>query len=74
MGATTAAIDGGGMLSNVEGYYRSLKHGRLVVLGEPGSGKTVIAIQLVLDLTAAVSPDRLDATLTQLAEAGVTVR
>ncbi len=49
--------DGGdrqGMLSEVEGYYRSLDRGRLVVLGEPGSGKTVLAIQLVLDLAAAV--------------------
>jgi hypothetical protein len=49
--------DGGhrhGMLSEVEGYYRSLDRGRLVVLGEPGAGKTVLAIQLVLDLAAAV--------------------
>ena len=54
--------DGGdrsGTLSEVEGYYRSLKHGRLVVLGEPGAGKTVLAIKLVLDLAAAVlaTPD-----------------
>ncbi len=49
--------DGGdrqGALSEVAGYYRSLKRGRLVVLGEPGAGKTVLAIQLVLDLAAAV--------------------
>ncbi|MGH3922537.1 MAG: NACHT domain-containing protein, partial [Pseudonocardiaceae bacterium] len=54
--------DGGGQrgtLSEVEGYYRSLDRGRLVVLGEPGAGKTVLAIKLVLDLAAAVltAPD-----------------
>jgi len=54
--------DGGGRrgtLNEVEGYYRSLEHGRLVVLGEPGAGKTVLAIKLVLDLAAAVlaAPD-----------------
>jgi hypothetical protein len=50
-------VDGGnqqGTLSEVAGYYRSLDRGRLVVLGEPGAGKTVLAIQLVLDLAAAV--------------------
>jgi hypothetical protein len=49
--------DGGdrpGTLREVAGYYRSLDRGRLVVLGEPGAGKTVLAIQLILDLTAAV--------------------
>jgi NACHT domain len=50
-------IDGGdqqGTLSEVEGYYRSLGRGRLVVQGEPGAGKTVLAIQLVRDLAQAV--------------------
>lgn len=50
-------IDGGerqGTLSEVAGYYRSLDRRRLIVLGEPGAGKTVLAIQLVLDLAAAV--------------------
>ncbi|MBW0009009.1 MAG: NTPase, partial [Pseudonocardiales bacterium] len=50
-------VDGGdrrGTLSEIKGYYRSLDRGRLVVLGEPGAGKTVLAIQLVLDLTAVV--------------------
>lgn len=41
-------------LRKAAGYYRSLKRGRLVVLGEPGAGKTVLAIQLVLDLAEAV--------------------
>ncbi|MGQ0773111.1 MAG: hypothetical protein ACT4NY_01610 [Pseudonocardiales bacterium] len=55
-------VDGGarrGTLSEVEGYYRSLSCGRLVVLGEPGAGKTVLAIKLVRDLAAAVlaTPD-----------------
>ncbi|MEO7193790.1 MAG: hypothetical protein ABIZ05_03055 [Pseudonocardiaceae bacterium] len=50
-------VDGGdprGTLREVEKYYRSLGRGRMVVLGAPGAGKTVLAIQLVLDLTAAV--------------------
>jgi len=49
--------DGGdrqGTLSEVAEYYRSLDRGRLVVVGEPGAGKTVMTIQLVLDLAAAV--------------------
>ncbi|MGH3902872.1 MAG: NACHT domain-containing protein [Pseudonocardiaceae bacterium] len=49
--------DGGnrqGTLREVAGYYRGLDRGRMVVLGEPGAGKTILAIQLVLDLAAAV--------------------
>jgi hypothetical protein len=45
--------DGGaeqGTLRNVARFYRSLRRGRLVVLGEPGAGKTALAIQLILDL------------------------
>ncbi|MGH3792692.1 MAG: hypothetical protein ACRDQ9_18240 [Pseudonocardiaceae bacterium] len=49
--------DGGdkqGTLNEVAGYYRSLARGRLVIQGEPGAGKTVLAIQLVRDLAKAV--------------------
>ena len=45
--------DGGapsGTLSNIGAYYRTLDRGRLVVLGPAGSGKTVLAIRLVLDI------------------------
>ena len=45
--------DGGperGTLSNVASYYRSLDRGRMVVLGEPGAGKTVLATQLIIDM------------------------
>jgi hypothetical protein len=45
--------DGGpehGTLGDVAGFYRALKRGRMVVLGEPGAGKTVLATQLVIDL------------------------
>ncbi|MEU4743699.1 hypothetical protein AB0G02_24980 [Actinosynnema sp. NPDC023658] len=47
--------DGGsasGSLDDVAVYYRSLELGRLVVLGEPGAGKTVLALRLLLDLAA----------------------
>jgi hypothetical protein len=47
--------DGGneaGSLRSIGAFYRSLRFGRLVVLGEPGAGKTVLAIQLVLDLAS----------------------
>lgn len=49
--------DGGGpegSLSDIEGFYAGLGHGRLVVLGEAGAGKTVLANQLLLDLIAAL--------------------
>jgi NACHT domain len=47
-------IDGGqrqGALSDIATYYTSLHYGRLLVLGEAGAGKTVLANQLLLDLT-----------------------
>jgi hypothetical protein len=49
--------DGGdrqGSLAQIESYYRELKRGRLVVLGEAGSGKTVLAITLIRNLAAAI--------------------
>ena len=49
--------DGGdhrGSLSQIESYYGGLRRGRLVVLGEGGAGKTVLAIALVRDLAAAI--------------------
>ncbi|TCO52629.1 NACHT domain-containing protein [Actinocrispum wychmicini] len=45
--------DGGdrqGNLAQIGAYYGRLDRGRLVVLGRPGSGKTVLAVHLVLDL------------------------
>lgn len=51
--------DGGpehGTLASVADFYRSLDRGRMVVLGEPGAGKTVLATQLVIDLVEAL-PD-----------------
>ena len=45
--------DGGrasGSLSDIERYYESLERGRLVVLGPPGSGKTILAYHLTLHL------------------------
>jgi len=37
-------------LQSVGDYFSKLKNGRLVVLGRPGAGKTVLAIELVLQL------------------------
>jgi hypothetical protein len=45
--------DGGrqhGSLTDIADFYGGLKRGRLVVLGEAGSGKTVLVEQLLLDL------------------------
>lgn len=39
-----------GTLREVSLYYAGLRTGRLVVLGAPGAGKTVLALQLLLDL------------------------
>lgn len=41
-----------GSLEQVLNYYRSLSPRRLIITGEPGAGKTVLAIQLLLSLLA----------------------
>ncbi len=52
--------DGGdrtGSLADIAGYFASLRRGRLVVLGAPGAGKTVLAIQFLLDRMATLPED-----------------
>jgi hypothetical protein len=39
-----------GSLADIAGFYLSQRHGRLVILGAAGAGKTVLANQLLLDL------------------------
>jgi len=49
--------DGGaatGSLARIADYYAGLRRGRLVILGQPGAGKTVLATQLVIDLVRAM--------------------
>jgi Cdc6-like AAA superfamily ATPase len=41
---------GEGDLASVLEYYQSLSPGRLVVLGDPGAGKTVLALELIVRL------------------------
>ncbi len=43
----------GGDLASVLEYYQSLSPGRLMVLGEPGAGKTVLVMELVIRLLEA---------------------
>jgi hypothetical protein len=49
-GGEAVPAAGGGDLESVGGYFTGLDSGRLVVLGRPGAGKTVLAIELVLQL------------------------
>jgi hypothetical protein len=51
--------DGGpaaGTLHAAAAFYRDLRRGRLVLLGEAGSGKTVTALQMALDLLPSGPP------------------
>ncbi|MGI5226376.1 NACHT domain-containing protein [Actinoallomurus sp. CA-142502] len=52
--ATGAAAKG--TLKGIAGYFRALSPQRLVITGDPGSGKTVLAIELILGLLT--DPDR----------------
>jgi hypothetical protein len=45
-----------GHMRDVVTYYRALQPARLVITGEPGSGKTLLAVELLLGLLT--SPDR----------------
>ncbi|ROP34847.1 hypothetical protein [Saccharothrix texasensis] len=49
-GTTGDAVAATGRLDDVVRVYRRLRFGRLVVLGRPGSGKTVLTLRLVLGL------------------------
>ncbi|MFG2732910.1 NACHT domain-containing protein [Streptomyces canus] len=46
----TAGAAPNGRLSNVRHYYGELKPARLLITGEAGAGKTLLALQLLLDL------------------------
>ncbi len=51
--------DGGhvtGSLAGIRDFYATLEHGRLLILGAAGAGKSVLASQLVLDLTKPSQP------------------
>lgn len=39
-----------GRLAHITEYYRSLRPARLVITGEPGAGKTLLALELILGL------------------------
>ncbi|MFI1223903.1 MULTISPECIES: helix-turn-helix domain-containing protein [unclassified Streptomyces] len=55
-GGRPERMDLAGDLRSVAEVYRSIPSGRLVILGRAGSGKSIMAIRLVLDLLA--GPDR----------------
>ncbi|GAA0448700.1 helix-turn-helix domain-containing protein [Streptomyces sp. NPDC046215] len=48
-GVRHGPLDLSGRLDDIAGVYRRIPSGRLVVLGRPGSGKTVLAVRFVLD-------------------------
>jgi hypothetical protein len=47
----------GGVINDVGTAFRRLPRGRLVVLGQPGAGKTVLAVTLTLQLLEGRGPD-----------------
>jgi transcriptional regulator with XRE-family HTH domain len=56
VGDSAGPLDLAGRLDQIVSVYRRIPSGRLVVLGRAGSGKTILALQFVLDLLA--DPDR----------------
>lgn len=56
-GRAAGPLELGGGLDQIAEVYREIPARRLVVLGRAGSGKTVLAVQLVVDLLATRAPD-----------------
>ncbi|MFF4603464.1 NACHT domain-containing protein [Streptomyces sp. NPDC001339] len=54
--ATAAAVNTDGQLEQVADVFRRIPSGRLVVLGKPGAGKTVLTLRLTLDLLRSRQP------------------
>ncbi|MDP9864805.1 MULTISPECIES: NACHT domain-containing protein [Streptosporangium] len=50
-------LAGQGTLANAAGYLSALPGQRLIIVGERGSGKTMLVIQMVIDLNQAVLDD-----------------
>ncbi|MEV4185954.1 NACHT domain-containing protein [Streptosporangium canum] len=48
---------GQGTLAGVAGYFSALPDRRLIIVGERGSGKTMLVIQMVIDLNQAILDD-----------------
>ena len=46
-----------GSMEDIKNFYAGLRHRRLVILGPGGAGKTVLADQLILDLTDPHAPE-----------------
>ncbi|MGW5284677.1 hypothetical protein ACWERI_35440 [Streptomyces collinus] len=55
--AGLTVTDPGADLPDIAAYYRATRPARLVVTGAPGSGKTVLALQLLLGLVASRGED-----------------
>lgn len=56
-GVEPDAPDLSGGLENIARIYRSIPSGRMAVLGEAGSGKTILTLRFVLDFLDSRSPD-----------------
>ncbi|WIX92527.1 SEFIR domain-containing protein [Amycolatopsis sp. DG1A-15b] len=56
IGLPPAGPRAGGRLTDIAEAFDRVPSGRLVVLGEPGAGKTVLAVRLTLDLVARRDP------------------
>ncbi|GAU70300.1 transcriptional regulator [Streptomyces sp. NBRC 110611] len=54
--ATAATVNPDGRLEQVADVFRRIPSGRLVVLGKPGAGKTVLTLRLTLDLLRSRQP------------------
>ncbi|MCX4602432.1 helix-turn-helix domain-containing protein [Streptomyces anulatus] len=57
-GVRPEPMEPAGDLRSVAEAYRGIPSGRLVILGRAGSGKSIMAIRLVLDLLGGSGPDR----------------